>query len=223
LERDKILSDIQSKQSELGKLGTISPQKSVALNSYRQLNSIFSLALDEYVDATRDSVQRKASETLLELFPGAGFKGVEITDTYGANLLNSDGIVDVPSTGQETALAIALLDGLLRTTMSENDGFVLMDSPSGSLDELNRRNYFRWASKSKLQVTILVHTGEYNEESDKQYFKDSIGRMYKITAPLSCTDCGYLSEEVDVFEGSKCPTCGSGNTKHLPSQIEEKA
>jgi len=223
LERDRIFGEIQSKQSELSKLGTISPQKSVALNSYRQLNSIFGLALDEYIDATRASVQNKASETLLELFPGAGFKGVEITDTYGANLLNSDGIVDVPSTGQETALSIALLDGLLRTTMSENDGFVLMDSPSGSLDELNRRNFFRWASKSKLQVTILVHTGEYNEESDKQYFKDSIGRMYKITAPLSCGDCNYVAEEVDVFENSKCPSCGSGNTKHQASRIEEKA
>jgi len=177
--------------------------------------------LADYVDATRKSVQVKASETLLDLFPGAGFKGVEITETYGANLLNSDGIVDVPSTGQETALAISLLDGLLRTSMSQSDGFVIMDSPSGSLDEPNRRNFFRWASNSTLQVTILVHTGEYREESDKVYFKDSIGRMYRISAPLKCESCEFLSEEVDVFDKSKCPSCSSFNTRHLPSKIEE--
>lgn len=170
--------EINSKQKTLSSSGGVSKEKRMALNGYRQIEEIFKSALSSYIDLARESVQQKTSETFLKIIPNLGFTGVEISSTYGARITDSEGEVPIPNQGSKVALAISLLDGLLRTTMPDGEGFVIMDSPVASLDRPNRENFFRWAASSKLRLSLLMIDTEYSDSQDRKHLGASVGRSY---------------------------------------------
>jgi DNA sulfur modification protein DndD len=60
------------------------------------------------------------------------------------------------------------------------EGFILMDTPFGSLDMGHREEVCKWASTSGLRVSLFMHSGEFDRTIDSKFFGNSIGRVYRI-------------------------------------------
>lgn len=183
------LNDLQQKRSaedarqvslknELLKVGTLSPEKRRMLQALSVLESVLTSSLAEYTDAARSSVESKASETSRMLNNDPKWLGIKITEAFGAEAIDEYGAAQLTNTATKKIVAISLVDGLIRTAMT--DGFILMDSPTGSLDQQNRVNFAKWAGNSNIQVSIFVHDGEFNLAENRKYFGSSIGRIYSI-------------------------------------------
>jgi hypothetical protein len=164
-------------ESAVGK--EISPEKRVAHNAFSYLLEIFEASKDVYVADVREQVEKYSSETFLKIISDKKYTGLRINENFGVELVLSDGRTDpLRSTGQGKVSTISLVSGLIRTAMDE--GFILMDTPFVSLDIGHRAAVCKWASESKLKVSLFMHSGEFVWERDSHYFQGHVGKIYRI-------------------------------------------
>lgn len=168
---------ISKLESDIGK--GISPQKRVSHNAFSYLVNLFEQAKEDYVNLVRKQVQTYASETFLKIISDKKYKGLQINENFGVELILPDGKVDpLRSTGQGKVSTIALVSGLIKTAMDE--GFILMDTPFVSLDLGHRQAVCKWAVESGFKVSLFMHSGEFVWERDHEFFGDSVGKIYRI-------------------------------------------
>ena len=174
LEYDKKISRLES---AVGK--EISPEKRIAHNAFSYLLEVFEASKDIYVADVREQVEKYSSETFLKIISDKKYTGLRINENYGVELVLSDGRTDpLRSTGQGKVSTISLVSGLIRTAMDE--GFILMDTPFVSLDIGHRAAVCKWASESKLKVSLFMHSGEFVWDRDSHYFQGHVGKIYRI-------------------------------------------
>ena len=143
------------------------------------IDSLFEEAKENYVNLVRKQVETYASETFLKIISDKKYKGLQINENFGVELILPDGRVDpLRSTGQGKVSTIALVSGLIKTAMDE--GFILMDTPFVSLDLGHRQAVCKWAVESGFKVSLFMHSGEFVWERDHEFFGDSVGKIYKI-------------------------------------------
>jgi DNA sulfur modification protein DndD len=175
----KKASLIESLESAISKGGTVSPEKQAAYNAFRYLRFLFTSGKESYANLVRQQVETFASESFNSIISDKKFVGLKINDSYGVDLLMKDGKIEpLRSTGQAKISAISLINGLIKTAMPE--GFILMDTPFGSLDMGHRREVCKWASNSGLKVSLFMHSGEFDRNIDSEFFGNGIGRIYRI-------------------------------------------
>jgi DNA sulfur modification protein DndD len=177
LDEIELRKKISKLESDIGK--GISPQKRVSHNAFSYLVNLFEQAKENYVNLVRTQVQTYASETFLKIISDKKYKGLQINDNFGVELILPDGRVDpLRSTGQGKVSTIALVSGLIKTAMDE--GFILMDTPFVSLDLGHRQSVCKWAVESGFKVSLFMHSGEFVWERDHEFFGDSVGKIYRI-------------------------------------------
>ena len=168
---------ISKLESDIGK--GISPQKRVSHNAFSYLVRLFEGAKENYVNLVREQVETYASETFLKIISDKKYRGLQINENFGVELILPDGKVDpLRSTGQGKVSTIALVSGLIKTAMDE--GFILMDTPFVSLDLGHRQAVCKWAVESGFKVSLFMHSGEFVWERDHEFFGDSVGKIYRI-------------------------------------------
>jgi DNA sulfur modification protein DndD len=173
----ELLKKISKLESDIGK--GISPQKRVSHNAFSYLVNLFEEAKEDYVILVRKQVQTYASETFLKIISDKKYRGLQINENFGVELILPDGKVDpLLSTGQGKVSTIALVSGLIKTAMDE--GFILMDTPFVSLDLGHRQAVCKWAVESDFKVSLFMHSGEFVWERDHEFFGDSVGKIYRI-------------------------------------------
>ena len=186
-------ANIDKYQLEISKGGSVSVEKLFSYNSYRYLRSLFESGREVYSDAVRNQVEKYASETFNSIISDKKFIGLKINQNYGVDLLLKNGEIEpLRSTGQGKISAIALISGLIKTAMPE--GFILMDTPFGSLDMGHREEVCKWAATSGLRVSLFMHSGEFDRTIDSKFFGNSIGRVYRIRQ----TDENESTIEVEI-------------------------
>jgi DNA sulfur modification protein DndD len=167
-------------ENEISKSGSVSPEKQAVYLAYRYLRSLFQAGKDSYSDSVREQVESFATDSFNRIISDKKFSGLKINKNYGVDLLMHDGRVEpLRSTGQAKISAISLIYGLIKTAMPE--GFILMDTPFGSLDMGHRQEVCKWATGSGLKVSLFMHSGEFDRDIDVEYFGTGIGRIYKIS------------------------------------------
>jgi DNA sulfur modification protein DndD len=177
LDEIELRKKISKLESDIGK--GISPQKRVSHNAFSYLVNLFEQAKENYVNLVRTQVETYASETFLKIISDKKYKGLQINDNFGVELILPDGRVDpLRSTGQGKVSTIALVSGLIKTAMDE--GFILMDTPFVSLDLGHRQSVCKWAVESGFKVSLFMHSGEFVWERDHEFFGDSVGKIYRI-------------------------------------------
>lgn len=166
-------------KEQIAKIAQVSPQKKKTLDAYSLLEKVFAHALDSYVEAARKSVETKASETFTRIISDPKWTGIRISESFGAEPIMVGDLQDeMANTGTKKAVAVSLVDGLIRTALP--GGFVLMDSPTGSLGKANRSKFLKWAGTSEMAVSLFVHDGEYNDAEERINFAGAVGRIYQI-------------------------------------------
>ena len=167
-------------ENEISKSGTVSPEKQAVYAAYRYLRSLFQAGKESYADAVRKQVETFATQSFNNIISDKKFSGLQINKNYGVDLLMHDGRIEpLRSTGQAKISAISLIYGLIKTAMPE--GFILMDTPFGSLDMGHRQEVCKWATSSGLKVSLFMHSGEFDRDIDVAYFGNGIGRIYRIS------------------------------------------
>jgi DNA sulfur modification protein DndD len=167
-------------ENEISKSGSVSPEKQAVYTAYRYLRSLFQAGKDSYSDLVRKQVETFATQSFNMIISDKKFSGLQINKNYGVDLLMHDGRIEpLRSTGQAKISAISLIYGLIKTAMPE--GFILMDTPFGSLDMGHRQEVCKWATGSGLKVSLFMHSGEFDRDIDVSYFGNGIGRIYRIS------------------------------------------
>lgn len=163
----------------MGKAKGVNPQQRRTLAAYEYLTELLGKSLETYTKEVKDQVQAYASETFMDMISDPKYKGLRINNNYGVDLIMKDGDPDpLRSTGQGKIATIALVSGLIKTTMV--DGSILMDTPFVSLDEGHRREVCRWAYSSGLWVSLFMHSGEFQMDEHLGFFDGHVGRIYRI-------------------------------------------
>lgn len=172
-------NSIDRLRAEINKVVGVSPEKQKAYNAYRYLRFIYEQMKERYSHLARAQVEQYASKTFLDIISPAKFTGLRINENYGVNLeLQGGQIEPMASQGQSKIGSISLISGLIKTVME--NGFIFMDTPYVSLDKEHRHRVNTWAAKSDLQVTLFLHTGEFDRVTDLADYEGKVGKIYRI-------------------------------------------
>lgn len=143
------------------------------------LEKTFQHSIEELRDRLRKRVEQLASEAFKQLTTQKAYRGLEINDSYGLSILDSQGRkVSIRSAGAEHIVALSLIDGLNRTGRAI--GPILMDTPFGRLDPKHRDNILTYLPTVASQFVLLVHGGEVRIESDLASVNHRVGAIYEI-------------------------------------------
>ena len=160
---------------------TKNSRSALLANYFKQLESAFRSSIDSLRDRLKLEVEKKASDTFLELTTQKKYSGLKINSSYGLMILDKDkNEVPLRSSGAEQIVALSLIDGLGRTGRAY--GPVVMDTPFGRLSSSHRKNILEYFPQHASQLILLVHDGEINRSrEDLKSIADRLGKEYQIT------------------------------------------
>jgi len=135
------------------------------------LSEIFNTALENFSETMRFNVEKRASETFLEISNNrSNYKGLKITKDYAISIINKKGRKDIGSQGQSMVMAYSIIEAL-----SSCSGFefpMIIDTPGRSLSRSNMTHVFDYMTNSDRQVIFLPNDLELDpDEGDKRYGK----------------------------------------------------
>ena len=185
---EKRLSERQSEELNLSeKIGQNSQGQGdvneSALLLCQQLKKIFEQTKSVLRDEIKSNVGERAQDAFLNMTSRVDdYAGLRITDSYGLEIITSDGdVLPNRSAGAEQVVALALIDGLNK--VGRSPGPVLMDTPFGRLDETHRRRILEYMPSSARQFAVFVHSGELKEDSEVMAtIRPRIGKQYRISS-----------------------------------------
>lgn len=149
------------------------------VKSYEELKEIFEKSISQLRDDLRGSVSDFATKAFLKLSTEKSYKKLKVTDNYGLNIIDQSGdVVSQRSAGAEQIVALALIDGLNKT--SGKKGPIIMDTPLGRLDLKHRNNVLQYIPEMAEQVVLLVHEGEIRKNEILDSIMNKVGKTYQI-------------------------------------------
>lgn len=180
-DRTEILERLQRARDEIRRSGQGPGQRSKlsrAIDLAENLRRIFATAKGRFRDDLRSAVEASAIEVFRQLTSEPEFASLRINNSYGLEILNSQGeVVTGRSAGQEQVVALALIAALNRN--AQRQAPVIMDTPFGRLDPMHRANVLRFIPQLAEQVFLLVHGGEVRDE-DLALIADRITERYEL-------------------------------------------
>lgn len=176
--KGKILALSKNIEKESGAVGI---SKENALLVTQRVIDIFQKSKGILRESIKKHVEEAAASAFLEMTSRPeDYSGLQITDSYGLEMLANDGsVVPQRSSGAEQVVALALIDGLNR--VGKSPGPVIMDTPFGRLDETHRAKVLAYMPKSARQFMVFVHSGELRKDSNALGpIMHQIGKQYEI-------------------------------------------
>jgi DNA sulfur modification protein DndD len=136
----------------------------------------------ELVESRRESVQKHASDTFLQLTNRPKYyEGLEITENYELRVLTPNArrsLADQdPSAGQTQIIAYSFIAGLSQYTT--RNAPVVIDTPIGRLDPEHKANLVDFYHEFSDQVIILYQPNELDED-DIEVMQEYISKHYQI-------------------------------------------
>lgn len=176
----KLRAEIESLNSSLFQSSLIDlTDKKNRIVILQYLRELIELSILKYSEMVRVEVELQASSVFKHIISEKDFTGLSINESFGMDIQRADGgRVDIRSEGTAHIVALSLVAGLIKTAI--NDGFVLMDTPFGRLDNTHRGNICTWATIANLQIALFMHSGEFDEKAHLAIFGNKIGRRYRI-------------------------------------------
>ena len=145
------------------------------------VENIWASVLDDYAENTRLLVQKRATDTFMNLTNNPeGYSGLGLNKGFGLRILDSKGRpVASPSPGAQQVAAVSLIDALGQT--SDIEFPILFDTPGASIDQQHRDNIIQhfW-SKRDVQLIILAHSGEFRPEEVEEKHQSLLARTWEL-------------------------------------------
>lgn len=117
-------------------------------------------ALEEFRESARHQVEIEASKIFKRLVKEPGYYGIKIDSDYRVTPVDSSGdVLPIPSAGGQQLVTLALIGGL--NAAATHQAPIVMDTPAGRVDRINRGRILRWISEINEQVILMVHSGEF--------------------------------------------------------------
>lgn len=150
-----------------------------------QIHSIFEEGIDAYRAMLKKEVERDATDLFVQITNDPDYVGLEITDTYGMNIIHKDGGDPVPlrSAGFEHIVALSLIGALHKN--APLSGPIVMDSPLGRLDPTHKANITRLLPQLAGQVVLLAYTHEIDEQLARSNLGSALRKEYRLTKQTS--------------------------------------
>ena len=149
------------------------------INITTHLMNVFRDSIAVLRDDLKLRVEEYASEAFKQLTTQQKYKGLQINDNYGLNIIDHrDEILSIRSAGAEQIVALSLIIGLSKINMA--NGPVVMDTPFGRLDRKHRSSVLKYFPESANQLILLVHDGEVNKDVDLDPIKVRVGLALEI-------------------------------------------
>jgi DNA sulfur modification protein DndD len=127
----------------------------------RQLAELLADSIDAYRTKLRRTVEDHASEVFGRIASEPDYVGLRITDSYGLEIIDSDGeVVKRRSAGYEHLVALSLIAALQDSAAIR--GPVVMDYPFGRLDKENTSRVVAALPRMARQVVLLAFDGEFD-------------------------------------------------------------
>lgn len=162
-----------------GLVGARTQKSTLKVSMVTALEKVFQVSIERLRDRLRKQVEHLANEAFTNMISQKAYRGLEINDSYGLSILDSQGRkVSIRSAGAEHIVALSLIDGLNRTGRSI--GPIIMDTPFGRLDPKHRDNILTYLPTVSSQFVLLVHGGEIRPETDLASVNHKIGAAYEI-------------------------------------------
>ena len=148
------------------------------VDSFNQLNKIFSESIVLIREKFKKEVEKNSSDLFKKLIHREHYKGLKINDNYGLTIMDdNDKEVYIKSSGAEQIVALSLIAGLAKS--GRKSGPVVMDTPFGRLDVNHRENILTHLPKNSSQLVLFVHDGEVNEDMARK-ISNQVGINYEI-------------------------------------------
>lgn len=162
-----------------GLAGARTQKSTLKVSMVTALEKVFQVSIERLRDRLRKQVEHLANEAFTNMISQKAYRGLEINDSYGLSILDSQGRkVSIRSAGAEHIVALSLIDGLNRTGRAI--GPIIMDTPFGRLDPKHRDNILTYLPTVSSQFVLLVHGGEIRPETDLASVNHKIGAAYEI-------------------------------------------
>lgn len=162
-----------------GLAGARTQKSTLKVSMVTSLEKVFQVSIERLRDRLRKQVEHLANEAFTNMISQKAYRGLEINDSYGLSILDSQGRkVSIRSAGAEHIVALSLIDGLNRTGRAI--GPIIMDTPFGRLDPKHRDNILTYLPTVSSQFVLLVHGGEIRPETDLASVNHKIGAAYEI-------------------------------------------
>jgi len=187
--RQKVEEADASIQNLKGKLAKLAPAdlraSQVRSTLLREAKEVFQAAVEGYKAELRARVQETATDLFLRMTTERSeYAGLEITPTYGLNLIHRDSAVEEGrSAGAEHVIALALMGALQRNAPLK--GPIVMDSPFGRLDDEHTHNVVATLPTMASQVVLLVHAAELRQSRVREILGNKLLREYQLVRESS--------------------------------------
>lgn len=150
-----------------------------------QIHNIFEEGIDAYRGMLKTEVEKDATELFVQITNDPEYVRLEITDTYGMNIIHKDGGDPVPlrSAGFEHIVALSLIGALHKN--APLSGPIIMDSPLGRLDPTHKANITKLLPQLADQVVLLAYTHEIDEQLARSSLGTALKKEYRLTKQTS--------------------------------------
>ena len=143
------------------------------------LRDVFKDSLEEYRELMRKKVERRASETFLQISNNRKhYKGLKITDKYAVSIINKKGKRDAGSQAQSLVMAYSIIEAL-----SSCSGFVfplIIDTPGRGLAKSNVSSVYDFFIDSDRQVIFLPNDLELDPDIGDKKYRKKVAATYEL-------------------------------------------
>jgi len=183
-DRQKELVDMRDEYNVLSKaIIEMTSGTSTILRKKVELCSVLYDVFEKSIVILRNDLKSRVESYSTEAFNVMStqpfYKGLKINNNYGLNIIDqNDNVVSIRSAGAEQIVALSLIVGLSRISVSE--GPIIMDTPFGRLDRKHRAAVIDYFPTVANQLVLLVHDGEINKAEDLANIRSQISSAFEI-------------------------------------------
>lgn len=143
------------------------------------ISNIFKETLDEYREKMREEVEKRSSETFMQISNNAdNYDGLKISENFTVSILNRKKTYDAGSQAQSLVMAYSIIDAL-----SSCSGFefpMVVDTPGRGLARKNMNAVFEYFSTSEKQIIFLPNDSELAPEKAVEKYGERVASIYQL-------------------------------------------
>ncbi len=178
-QKEETQTELRRIETRIRRLATADPRLAAEVSALETVLRVFDSAIDSFREKLRVNVEHDATEIFRKLTTATDLDSLRINTQYGLRILDRTGReITTRSAGAEQVVALSLIGALNWCAVRE--GPIVMDTPFGRLDRTHRRNILEFVPHLGPQVVLLVQSGEFERERDREFLGAAIAHEYEI-------------------------------------------